>query len=177
MASAVPIQSILHLVAIPHPTATPLSKCGLPESSQRFIDRWLDVTKSNLLFARGLLLVEGIAEAILLPILAKIILKGQPEGKKTLDDMGISIINLNGIYFKHFMQLFCNINNSKGRSISIRCAGLTDLDPVKRQQNQHQGNATIEVEIKPHKGNKYPAPILPSNLLLKLKNQTMQGFL
>lgn len=156
LASAVPVQSILHMACAPHSIATPLSACGLEDTSRRFIDRWLDVTKSNLLFARGLLLVEGIAEAILLPALAKTILADQPEGKKSLDDMGISVINLNGIYFKHFMQLFCNLNAKvEGANIPVRCAGLTDLDPAKTQKIIVDDKEIVE-DIKPHKSNKRP---------------------
>jgi len=137
LASSVSIDSIIHLANHTQPIATSLVECGLPVSSKRFINRWLDVTKSNLLFARGLILVEGIAEAIVLPELAKIVLQENDEGKRSLEDLGVSVINLNGIYFKHFMQLFCNLPDDDGAllegvNIPVRCAGLTDRDPKKK---------------------------------------------
>ena len=49
----------------------PLSKLRLSETDCRKIDRYLDVTKSALLFGGRVLLVEGIAEALLLPVIAK----------------------------------------------------------------------------------------------------------
>lgn len=138
LTSSVELESIIHLSKSPIPVATPLRTCGLQTASSQFINRWLDVTKSNLLFANGVILVEGIAEQMIIPTLAKIILKDQKEGHKSLEDIGVSIINLNGIYFKHFMQLYCNVANSDdiedeaiGENIPIRCAGITDLDPPK----------------------------------------------
>lgn len=153
LASAVPLASIMHMSAGVPPVATGLSTCGLPATSERFINRWLDVTKSNLLFARGLVFVEGIAEAILLPELAKLMLQGQPEGKRTLQDLGISVINLNGIYFKHFMQLFCNVEPAlAGVNIPVRCAGVTDRDPPKTETRDENG-VKVVLDIKPHAGN------------------------
>lgn len=154
LASAVPVDSIIHIACAPDPVATQLSACGLAPNSRNFVNRWLDVTKSNLLFARGLLFVEGIAEAIVVPELAKIVLKAQAPGKQSLEDLGVSTINLNGIYFKHFMQLFCNLNPEKPDAVSIpiRCAGLTDLDPVKTEKVMEAGKEVIR-PIKPCAGN------------------------
>lgn len=154
LASAVPVNSLIHVACNPDPTATPLSLCGLSTDSQNFINRWLDVTKSNLLFARGLIFVEGIAEAIVLPELAKFVLKNQLKGKNTLSDLGVSVINLNGIYFKHFMQLFCNINAEfpAALSIPVRCAGLTDRDPPKTSKIVVDGKEIVS-DIKPFDGN------------------------
>ncbi len=58
----------------------PLCKLPLDDGERRKIDRYLDVTKAALLFGGRVLLVEGIAEALLLPIIAKYhTLKGHPE--------------------------------------------------------------------------------------------------
>ncbi|MFA0094554.1 ATP-dependent endonuclease [Vibrio splendidus] len=149
----------------PTPVATPLRNCGLPKTSGQFINRWLDVTKSNLLFAGGVILVEGIAEQMIIPALAEIVLKEQEKGRQNLEDLGISAINLNGIYFKHFMQLYCNINienddkKSPWNNIPIRCAGITDLDPPKKQTRQipdpEDTNKIKEIEedFIPYEGN------------------------
>ncbi|CQJ15290.1 MULTISPECIES: ATP-dependent nuclease [Yersinia] len=132
ISSAVSINNIIHISRADKPTAIPLRHCGLPDASRRFIDRWLDVTKSNLLFSKGVILVEGIAEAIVVPELARIVLQAYGKGRDSLDDYGVSVINLNGIYFNHFMQLFCDVKGTEeSRSIPVRCAGLTDNDPPK----------------------------------------------
>ena len=52
-----------------------------------FLRRFLDATKANLFFARGLVIVEGDAENILLPAIAKKL--GKPFGK-----YGVSIVNV-----------------------------------------------------------------------------------
>ena len=96
----------------------------------------LDATKSVLLFARGVILVEGIAEAILLPVLAERLLTGDPvqlgggRQARSLADAGVSVINMNGIYFRHFMQLFSNLSCASASSLPVLCAGVTDNDPL-----------------------------------------------
>jgi putative ATP-dependent endonuclease of OLD family len=139
VASSVPIRNLIHLSASPvrSPKTVPIIDCRLEEDSANFLSRWLDVTKSVLLFARGVILVEGIAEAILLPELAKRVLhehNKKPEQKNLLpsllEEAGVSVINMNGIYFNHFMQLFCDINGINHESkIPVFCAGITDNDP------------------------------------------------
>lgn len=111
LASAVPIDNIISFNQYDDTCRiTALKDCGLDESTKRFINRWLDATKSTLLFSKGNIFVEGIAEAILIPKLAEIYLKKQYEQHrckvKTLEEAGISVINMNGIYFQYFMQLY-----------------------------------------------------------------------
>ncbi|HBO5156362.1 ATP-dependent nuclease [Pseudomonas aeruginosa] len=132
ISSAVSINNVIHVSKTEKPLAVPLRLCGLSEPSRKFVDRWLDVTKSNLLFAKGVVLVEGIAEAIMLPELARIVLQRFGEGKNSLDDYGVSVINLNGIYFNYFMQLFCDLDGqNRSLNLPVRCAGITDSDPPK----------------------------------------------
>lgn len=50
--------------------ALPLASIHMAEYDRRKINQYLDVTRSELLFARRVVLVEGIAEAVLLPALA-----------------------------------------------------------------------------------------------------------
>ncbi|MCQ9136879.1 hypothetical protein KMS84_39905, partial [Streptomyces sp. IBSBF 2807] len=61
----------------------------LDEGDYRFLARFLDVTKANLFFARGVLIVEGDAEAILLPALARLL-------EKDLTRHGVSVVNVGG---------------------------------------------------------------------------------
>lgn len=142
LASSVNINCLIHLTEKSDKIiATAMSAKDFGNTvSLNYINRWLDVTKSTMLFSRGIILVEGIAEALLLPRLAKIVLKnynsyaaetGKPIIANTLDEMGISVININGINFMHFMKLFGNFDSSSGTSIPIYCAGLTDRDPDK----------------------------------------------
>ncbi|WP_316901002.1 AAA family ATPase [Pseudodesulfovibrio indicus] len=141
--SAISVEYITHLQRIDESSAvaTPISRCGLSAESLSFINRWIDLTKSTVFFSKGVILVEGIAEALLLPDMAEQVIreynaavkKGEPLkiGGSTLEELGVSVINLNGIYFKHFMQLFCSVEKRKGENIPQRCAGITDNDPSK----------------------------------------------
>ncbi|MBJ8192734.1 ATP-dependent endonuclease, partial [Bacillus cereus] len=44
---------------------------GSNEKSKKYVQRFLDATKSDMLFAQKVILVEGVAEQLLLSILAK----------------------------------------------------------------------------------------------------------
>jgi predicted ATP-dependent endonuclease of OLD family len=139
LTSSVSLDSVVQLAlnSIRDVKITAISDCGLDRKGNDFISRWLDVTKSTLLFAKGIIMVEGIAEALLIPELSKRVLAKynylNPKNTlpETLADCGVSVINLNGIYFKYFMQLFCNISGMGTDSLPMRCAGLTDNDPIK----------------------------------------------
>ncbi len=160
LASAASIDSIIHLSGgtNENPTAIRLSECGLASNSKAFISRWLDATKSILLFAKGIILVEGIAEALILPELAKRVLDKYNADHQdkilppTLADAGISVINMGGIYFQHFMQLFCNIDGnellSKYKKLPVRCSGITDNDPPDKDVNKIHINPTPANPVK-----------------------------
>lgn len=166
LASSIKIDKIIHLTKHENPKATALAECGLAPKNLDFLNRWLDITKSNLLFASGVILVEGIAEQMLIPELAKTILKSR--AINNIEDYGVSVINLNGIYFNHFMRLYCNIKgvsdiqpDQDGINIPIRCSGITDLDPditleEEEKSTDADGNEIIKkIKIlnKPHENN------------------------
>ena len=140
LASSVKINKLIHLVGTTDEIkATTISKKHYNDSlTEDYINRWLDVTKSTMLFSRGIILVEGIAEALVLPRLAEIVLQKYNQNHEetlrlasTLDEMGVSAININGINFQYFMKLFGNFQGSSGPDIPIYCSGLTDRDPGK----------------------------------------------
>ena len=68
---------------------------------RRKLQRYLDVTRAELFFARGIILVEGTAEALLIHELAK---KMTPPCD--LRKRGVSVINTAGLNFDAFMPLF-----------------------------------------------------------------------
>lgn len=80
------------------------------------IERYLDSIRTNILFAKKVLLVEGDAEAFVIPELVR-----NMTGK-TLDEYGVSLVKMNGIYFKEIANLFHN------ERIRKKCVILTDLD-------------------------------------------------
>lgn len=140
LASSVETNKLIHLAGeMESIAATTISQKNYNDPlAEKYINRWLDVTKSTMLFSRGIILVEGIAETLVLPKLAEIVLKQHNQNctddqrlASTLDEMGVSVININGINFKYFMKLFGNFQGSSGPNIPIYCSGVTDRDPGK----------------------------------------------
>lgn len=98
-----------------------LSAEDFSDDNRKHLRKFLDVSKSQMFFANGVILVEGIAEAILIYVLSKTFLGIDLEKK------GIEIININGVAFEHFAKLYNNSNRTK--RLLARCAIITDSDP------------------------------------------------
>lgn len=102
-----------------------LSGVDYTNDNRKYLRKFLDTTKSQLFFASGAILVEGIAEAILLPILSRKFLNPR---KIDLEKHGIEIVNIGGVAFEHFAKLYNN-DDEKKRLFS-KCAIITDSDPT-----------------------------------------------
>lgn len=89
---------------------------GLDEEQVGGIQRYLDAIRSNLLFAKSVILVEGDAEEVMIPALVKKVLG------LSVDELGISVINIRSTGFKNVAILFDETRIRK------RCAIVTDLD-------------------------------------------------
>lgn len=84
--------------------------------NKEHLHKFLDVTRSDLLFADSVILVEGLSEKIFMP---HAYLK---KYKENLVDKYISIIEVGGITFKNFLPLFL------GTSKKVLC--ISDVDYV-----------------------------------------------
>lgn len=94
----------------------------LEPSDYRFLERFLDVTKANLFFARGVVIVEGDAENILLPTLARLI-------DRDFTEHGVSVVNVGGVGLRRYARIFQRRNpKKKGEQLDIPVACLTDMD-------------------------------------------------
>ena len=111
-------QSIIRLFSFDE-----LSEKDYPKESKRHLRKFLDTTKAQIFFANGVLLVEGVAEAIIIPILAKKFLTE----KIDLCKSGIELVNIGGVAFNHFGLLFNN--DDKRKRLLSKCAIITDSDP------------------------------------------------
>lgn len=89
-----------------------------------YLERFLDVTKSNLFFAKGVIMVEGWSEEILLPAIAKL-LKKQGVIKKDFTDAGVAVVNVASAEFMRFSKIFLRKCEP---SIPIPVAIITDVD-------------------------------------------------
>lgn len=89
---------------------------GLSDPQITKLERYLDAVRTNILFAKGVILVEGDAEEILIPIIFKKVFG------VSLDELGISLINIGSTGFANVAQLF---HHSRLRK---KCSIITDLD-------------------------------------------------
>lgn len=103
---------------------------GENEKSKKYVQRFLDATKSNMLFAEKIILVEGLAEQLLMSIFAEYL-------NTSLEDNHIAVINVGGKYFNHFLNLFDATNPY---AIKRKVVCITDRDPERRQQTITDSN-------------------------------------
>lgn len=96
-----------------------LSQSNLSDGDRNNLERYLDVTKSQMLFAKGVIFVEGISEALLMPIFAEYI-------DRSLEKYAIEVVNVDGVAFKPFANLLCYANDT-GRQ-TIKASIVTDDD-------------------------------------------------
>ena len=99
--------------------------------SKFYVQRFLDATKSEMLFAPKIILVEGIAEQLLLSVFAQYI-------NLSLEDQHVSVVNIGGRYFDHFLKIFKNNNDF---AIDRKVACITDFDPARKKKNTPNARA------------------------------------
>lgn len=103
----------------------PLSLMPLDALERRKVDRYLDVTKAALLFGGRVLLVEGIAEALLLPAIAKHhTLKEYPDQLRLF--RSTVFVPIDGVDFSPYATLL--LTSVNGARIADRVVILTDGD-------------------------------------------------
>jgi putative ATP-dependent endonuclease of OLD family len=95
--------------------AAAASKAKLSEAAWADIERYLDATRAEMVFARRVLLVEGFAEQVLVPVLAA-------AEALDLDKLGITVCAVHGTHFASYVRFL--------KALGIRWAVITDGDPV-----------------------------------------------
>lgn len=113
-------------------------KTRLKKNDYEFLRRFLDATKANLFFARGVAIVEGPAEALLLPALAK-------GCGMSFSRHGLAVVNVGGVGLYHYARIFQRANEEEVISIPVAC--LTDRDIVPDAANSYI--------TKPEKGKRF----------------------
>lgn len=121
LASAIKLNN---LVMIQGGKAFPLKPGAtrLDQSDYNFLERFLDVTKANLFFARGVIIVEGDGENILLPTLARLI-------GRDFSEYGISVVNVGHTGLRRFARIFQRSEEpDSDNHINVPVACVADLD-------------------------------------------------
>jgi predicted ATP-dependent endonuclease of OLD family len=101
------------------------------KSSKIYVQRFLDATKSNMLFADRLIFVEGLAEQLLIPCFAEYLQK-----EEELIDKHVSIISVDSRTFKHFLKIFAYNPDNNPNAINKKVVCITDADPTIKRDNR-----------------------------------------
>jgi len=128
-----------------------------------FLERFLDSTKANLFFAKGVILVEGDAENLLLPTLAEII--GRP-----ISRYGSTVVNVGSTAFLRYSKIFQRKDESS-ESMDIPVSVITDndvkpdlyktIDPNARTRSDYKGEDTRQSKIDRYSGQTVKAFVSP----------------
>lgn len=127
----------------------------LSKDDYAFLERFLDVTKANLFFAKGIILVEGWSEEILLPILAKRL-------GYDLTEKEISIVNVGSTAYLRFAKIFLRQNQKE--ILNIPVAIITDLD--NRPEKKDASFCEVKKEKKEATLKKYEEDFKDTNVFL-----------
>ncbi|HFT4653365.1 TPA: AAA family ATPase [Klebsiella pneumoniae] len=117
LATIAPLRSVVRICRDPEGRSRAFSLADLPVTSEELddIERYLTATRSELLFANGVIFVEGDAEEVLLPGFA------QAMGIN-LDQLGITVCNVAGVNFEPYVKL--------AASLGLPFSVVTDWDPL-----------------------------------------------
>lgn len=85
------------------------------EDAKLHLTKFLDVTRSDMLFADKVILVEGIAEKLLMPLF-------MDACGCSYEDEHISVVEIGGKHFEHFIELF------NGNAVNKKVLCITDKD-------------------------------------------------
>lgn len=120
IASVAPIRSVVLLRYDPTScatTATSAATAPLSDKDEDDLQRYIDVTRGELFFARGIIFVEGDAERFLIPAFAEAL-------DIHLDILGISVCSVSGTNFAPYIKL------AGPTGLNIPHVILTDFDPI-----------------------------------------------
>lgn len=96
-----------------------LASLELSAQEREDLQGYLDTARAEILFARGIIFVEGPAEEALLPAFAKAL-------GHDLDDLGITVCSVGGVNFRPYVRLAV--------MLGIPMCVLTDWDPINAEE-------------------------------------------
>lgn len=116
LAAVTPLRSMVQLKR-QMGTTHAFSLANLPATPDEIddLETYLDATRAEVLFARGVIFVEGDAEEALLPIFAKSL-------SHSLDELGITVCNVGGVNFRPYVKL--------AEALKLPYCVITDWDPL-----------------------------------------------
>jgi putative ATP-dependent endonuclease of OLD family len=137
LASVAPLKNIVVLRVMNghgHTVAKSLNGIDLEENEVEDLERYIDVTRGELFFSKGVILVEGDSEKFLLPTLARLHL---PDFD--FDEYGVTVCSISGTNFGPYVQML------GPQGLDCPFAVLTDFDPVGEEVSQEDFDEEEEV--------------------------------
>lgn len=116
-----------HIILLHDGVAYPMGAehTDLAPDDYEFLERFLDATKSNLFFAKGVVFVEGDAENLLLPTIANLM-------DRPLHKYGVSIVNIGNTAFKRYVKIYSRsaawLEFYPDNKMKLPVSVVTDLD-------------------------------------------------
>ncbi|EAF3073165.1 DUF2813 domain-containing protein [Listeria monocytogenes] len=107
----------------------------LDKGDYLFLQRFLESSKANMFFSHGVIMVEGDAENLLIPTIAKII-------DLNLAQYGVSLVNVGSTAFLRYSKIFLQ---KEPPEIPVPVSIITDVD-IKPQWNEETKELNLEVE-------------------------------
>lgn len=131
-----------------------VGKTKLKRTDYSFLRRFIDATKANLFFARGVLMVEGPAEAILLPAIAEMC-------DRSFSKHGVSMVNVGHTGLFHYARILQR--EGSGSEIPIPVVCLTDRDIVPDVAKSYVST--------PEKGKRFDSDYSPAEIATLVQNK------
>ena len=136
--SVAPLRNVVVLRRAPngkHTIGRSLRGIKLEPEELQDLERYIDVTRGEVFFSKGVILVEGDAERFLLPTLAKL-----HDSDLDFDALGISVCSIAGTNFGPYVQLL------GPNGLDYPFVVLTDFDPVEEVVSQEDSDPDEEVQ-------------------------------
>ena len=121
LASVIDLENII-VIKDAMPYSLSKDKTKLDDDDYKFLERYLDATKANLFFAKGVIIVEGPSEELLLPTIAKLL-------NMDLAEYGVSIVNVRSKGLKRFARIFQREDENEHLNIPVSCIADRDIMP------------------------------------------------
>lgn len=132
VASVTPLSNVVVLRCLSdkkHTIGKSLRGVNLDPADLEDLERYIDVTRGEIFFSKGVILVEGDAEKFLLPTLARLRDPGMD-----FDSLGISVCSISGTNFAPYIRLLGPLG------LDIPFAVLTDFDPKGKVSSQEDAD-------------------------------------